>query len=128
MQGNAYSFDNIKRWTKKVCQSCVVLTRADHRFAVWKIDVFGSDMVVIPMHVSGNHWCLAVVNLRAKRFEYYDSLGGRPDCLKVRPACQSIVSLILAHSQNFRLWLQDEHKERQLQTPLDLSQCATRVG
>ena len=27
--------------------------------------------------VQGMHWALAVVNMRAKRFEYYDSLGGR---------------------------------------------------
>lgn len=30
---------------------------------------------MIPVHVHGNHWCLAIINMEAKRFEYYDSLG-----------------------------------------------------
>ena len=42
------------------------------------------DKVVIPIHVHNNHWCLALINLRDKRFEYYDSLGGNNiTCLKV---------------------------------------------
>lgn len=34
------------------------------------------DYMFIPVHVGNNHWCLAVVNFKLKRFEYYDSLGG----------------------------------------------------
>lgn len=49
----------------------------------WQTDVFAADKVLIPMHVDGNHWCLAVINLRDKRFEYYDSMFGAPDCLQV---------------------------------------------
>jgi len=40
------------------------------------------DKVVVPIHL-GNHWCLAVINFKQKRFEYYDSLGSSNDsCLK----------------------------------------------
>jgi len=43
-----------------------------------------------------NHWCLAAINLRRKRFEYYDSLGGtNNECLMA-----------------LRKWLQDEHKDK----------------
>jgi Ulp1 family protease len=34
--------------------------------------------VFIPVHVHGNHWCLAVINLEDKRFEYYDSVQVTP--------------------------------------------------
>ena len=57
----------MKRWSKKA-----------------KVDVLEMDKVVIPIHVHNNHWCLALINLRDKRFEYYDSLGGNNiTCLKV---------------------------------------------
>ena len=37
---------------------------------------------MIPLHL-GFHWALAVINLRDKRFEYYDSLEeGRLDILR----------------------------------------------
>jgi len=36
----------------------------------------------VPIHLK-IHWCLAVINVKEKRFEYYDSLGGRnPECLR----------------------------------------------
>ena len=39
------------------------------------------DAVLVPVHM-GNHWCLAVVNVRGRALEYYDSLGQRgADCL-----------------------------------------------
>jgi len=52
-----YSYENVQRWTKKVNLSAF-------------------DLIFIPIHL-GNHWVLAIVNLKEKRFEYYDSLGGR---------------------------------------------------
>jgi sentrin-specific protease 1 len=61
------------------------------------------DKVIIPIHL-GNHWCLAVINLAARRFEYYDSLGSpNPSCL-----------------QTLRRYLQDEALDKK-QLHLDLS-------
>ncbi|KAJ3152501.1 SUMO1 sentrin specific peptidase 1 [Geranomyces variabilis] len=48
-------YQNVRRWTKKV-------------------DIFGLDKVIAPLHL-GNHWTCGVINMRDKRFEYYDSLG-----------------------------------------------------
>ena len=37
----------------------------------------------MPIHL-GEHWCCAIINLRDKRFEYYDSLHQRNDaCIEV---------------------------------------------
>lgn len=57
----------------------------------------------MPVHVGGNHWCLAVVNFRQKRFEYYDSLGGKftPES---RPGPYK-VSLFPDHAHNVNLYL-----------------------
>ena len=38
------------------------------------VDIFEMDKVIFPVHL-GNHWCTAVINLRDKKFEYYDSMG-----------------------------------------------------
>ncbi|PWW77769.1 cysteine proteinase [Tuber magnatum] len=40
-------------------------------------DLLKLDYLLMPVHVGGNHWCLAVANFKQKRFEYYDSLGGK---------------------------------------------------
>jgi sentrin-specific protease 1 len=40
-----------------------------------KMDIFALDKIIVPVHL-GTHWCLAVINMRKKRVEYYDSLGG----------------------------------------------------
>jgi Ulp1 family protease len=42
------------------------------------------------IHCHGNHWTLAVINIKLKRFEYYDSLRGGP----------------LMVLENLRQWLQ----------------------
>ena len=49
-----YNFRSVRRWTKK-------------------FDPREMDKIVFPVHL-GNHWTLAVINLRDKAFEYYDSL------------------------------------------------------
>lgn len=43
-----------------------------------KIDLFSYDIVLVPIHL-GNHWCLAVIDLRKKTIEYYDSPGNAND-------------------------------------------------
>ncbi|KAH7727498.1 Ulp1 protease [Aphelenchoides avenae] len=49
-------FAGVKRWTRK-------------------IDVFSFDVILVPIH-HGAHWCLAVINFKTKRLEYYDSMLG----------------------------------------------------
>ncbi|GAA5826165.1 hypothetical protein JCM11251_007190 [Rhodosporidiobolus azoricus] len=70
-------FKNVKRWTKK-------------------IDTFDKDIIIVPINQGGNHWVCAAVNLKEKRFEYYDSLG------KARGTVYAAL----------RRWLELEHKTR----------------
>lgn len=61
-----YVYKDVSRWTRRA-----------------KVDVLKLDKIVVPVHVHGNHWCLAIINMRDRRFEYFDSLGGtNPTCLK----------------------------------------------
>jgi len=58
-----YNYKAVARWTKK-------------------LSIFALDKLIFPVHLS-NHWCLAVINFRDKRFEYYDSLhGGNAQCME----------------------------------------------
>jgi sentrin-specific protease 1 len=56
-EGGTYSYNNVRRWTKKV-------------------SIFSKELLIFPIHCHGNHWTLAVINFTKKRFEYYDSLFG----------------------------------------------------
>lgn len=59
-------YARVRRWTSKN-----------------KIDLFSFDKIFIPVH-KPQHWCLAVINIKEKKFEYYDSLGGEGySCLKL---------------------------------------------
>lgn len=40
-----------------------------------RVDLFAVDLIMIPIHL-GMHWCLAVIDMRAKTVTYYDSLLG----------------------------------------------------
>jgi len=57
-----YSYGSVKSWSKKVKSTggCV----------------FKLDKLVVPVHVSDSHWCLAVAHVQKRRLKYYDSLGG----------------------------------------------------
>lgn len=50
---------SLKRWTRKV-------------------DIFSYDLLIVPVHVGQNHWCLALIDLKNKKVSYCDSLGGSP--------------------------------------------------
>jgi len=52
-------YDKVSRWTRKV-------------------DIFSMEKIIVPIHLK-IHWCLAVINVKETRFEYYDSLGGSND-------------------------------------------------
>ena len=64
---DTFDYPGVRRWTKKV-------------------DVFAHDMIFIPLH-QGLHWALAVVNMRAKRIQYFDSLGGHPSTWCAADSC-----------------------------------------
>lgn len=44
-----------------------------------KVDIFAFDIILIPIHINQNHWCIATVDLGNKTIKYYDSLGGTND-------------------------------------------------
>ncbi|CAB3237686.1 unnamed protein product [Arctia plantaginis] len=41
-----------------------------------KVDIFAHDLIIIPVHL-GVHWCLSIIDFRAKKVSYLDSMGGR---------------------------------------------------
>ncbi|EEB07135.1 SUMO deconjugating enzyme Ulp1 [Schizosaccharomyces japonicus yFS275] len=53
-------YAGVRRWARKA-----------------KVVIKDMDFVLIPVHL-GIHWCMAVINKKDKRFEYWDSLGGSP--------------------------------------------------
>ena len=47
-----------------------------------KKDVFSYDLILIPIHHEGKHWCLAIIDNRMARITYYDSLiHDNPTCI-----------------------------------------------
>lgn len=42
-----------------------------------QFDAFEKDVLIFPINIGNSHWTCAAINVREKRFEYYDSLGGR---------------------------------------------------
>lgn len=40
-----------------------------------QFDLFEKDMIIFPINMGNLHWTAAAINLKLKRFEYYDSLG-----------------------------------------------------
>lgn len=54
----------VKRWTRKV-------------------DIFAKDVLPVPVHVGGVHWCMAIIHLKNRSIKYYDSMGTpNPSVLK----------------------------------------------
>lgn len=49
-------FQGVRRWTRK-------------------INIFDFDIIPVPVHVGGVHWCMAIINMREKWIRYYDSMG-----------------------------------------------------
>uniref|UniRef100_A0A1A9W680 Ubiquitin-like protease family profile domain-containing protein n=1 Tax=Glossina brevipalpis TaxID=37001 RepID=A0A1A9W680_9MUSC len=57
-------YSGVKRWTRKV-------------------DIFNKDILPIPVHVGGVHWCMAIIHLKNRSIKYYDSMGTpNPNVLK----------------------------------------------
>ena len=68
--------------------------------------MFVKDLIIVPIHCGGNHWTLAVINRKMRRFEYYDSLFGRAGGSKLR---------------HLRRWLEEESADKK-KVPLDTSE------
>uniref|UniRef100_A0A1A9UZJ2 Ubiquitin-like protease family profile domain-containing protein n=1 Tax=Glossina austeni TaxID=7395 RepID=A0A1A9UZJ2_GLOAU len=57
-------YGGVKRWTRKV-------------------DIFTKDILPVPVHVGGVHWCMAIIHLKNRTIKYYDSMGTpNPNVLK----------------------------------------------
>lgn len=74
----------VKKWSKRV--SLVVLRDIERQILIpllfvfsftssSQVDLFTLDIVLIPINLGNSHWVCGAINLRKKRFEYYDSLG-----------------------------------------------------
>jgi len=49
-------------------------------------DVFGLDVLVVPINLGNSHWVCGAINFKQKRIEYFDSLGGHnPSVFPVSP-------------------------------------------
>ena len=49
-------YSGVRKWTKNV-------------------DIFFYDLILLPIHTNNNkHWCLAVIDIREKNIQYYNSL------------------------------------------------------
>ncbi len=93
-----YNYARVAKWTRRVRSFHLIPPPPGLIYCrgYWlQVDLFALDKVVVPVHL-GNHWCLAVINVRAKRFEYYDSLASpNPSCLgKLRRYMQVISPLL----------------------------------
>ncbi len=53
-------YPSVRRWAKKA-----------------KVDISSMDYILVPVHL-GVHWCMAIINKKKERFEYWDSLSGGP--------------------------------------------------
>lgn len=42
-----------------------------------KVNIFEKDVILVPCNLGNSHWTCAAINMRKKRFEYYDSMAGR---------------------------------------------------
>uniref|UniRef100_A0A914IDI0 Ubiquitin-like protease family profile domain-containing protein n=1 Tax=Globodera rostochiensis TaxID=31243 RepID=A0A914IDI0_GLORO len=57
-------FAGVKRWTRKV-------------------DIFSYEILIVPVHLP-NHWCMAVIDLKERKVDYYDSMSGSNEtCLQL---------------------------------------------
>jgi sentrin-specific protease 1 len=84
-----YDYKLLKKWSKAA-----------------KIKIVEFDKLLFPVHSGNNHWCLCVVNFKDKRFEYYDSLGGKNNHLLSFMRCY-VRDELAAYSEinyNFKGW------------------------
>jgi hypothetical protein len=91
VKGGGYDYSRVRTWTRR-------------------FDLFALEKVCVPVHL-GNHWCLAVINFAARRFEYYDSFGhDNEPCLS-----------------RLRRYLADEHQDKKKAPLADLDEWTDHV-
>ncbi|XP_031630901.1 sentrin-specific protease 1-like [Contarinia nasturtii] len=42
-----------------------------------KTNIFDYDIIVVPIHRNGNHWCMAIIHIKNRIIQYYDPKGKR---------------------------------------------------
>ena len=40
-----------------------------------QVDIFAKDIVLLPINLGNSHWVCAAINMKRRRFEFYDSMG-----------------------------------------------------
>uniref|UniRef100_A0A1A9ZPS9 Ubiquitin-like protease family profile domain-containing protein n=1 Tax=Glossina pallidipes TaxID=7398 RepID=A0A1A9ZPS9_GLOPL len=53
----------------------VVYTNALQETSPRKVDIFARDILPVPVHVGGIHWCMAIIYLKDCTIKYYNSMG-----------------------------------------------------
>jgi sentrin-specific protease 1 len=86
---SGYSYASVKMYTS-------VASRVKPRAT--QVDVFGQDLLLIPINYPGSHWALMVLDMKNKVTTYYDSLGA--------PHPGHAISAKLLR------WLRDEWREK----------------
>jgi sentrin-specific protease 1 len=75
MAKDGYEKSRIGRWTKKVGKTALGVDVTNPS----QIDIFSKDIVIFPINQNNMHWVCGAINMKDKRFEYYDSLSSAPD-------------------------------------------------
>ena len=63
LQGNTYDYERVQRFSRHVHQG----------------NIFNIDILLIPIHINGNHWALMEINFPNKKIQYLDSLATSND-------------------------------------------------
>ena len=42
---------------------------------VQKLDIFTVDKIIVPVNINNSHWIVAVIFIKKKQIEIYDSMG-----------------------------------------------------
>ncbi|KAJ9101474.1 hypothetical protein QFC19_005125 [Naganishia cerealis] len=87
MAKDGYEKSRIGRWTKK-------------------IDIFAKDIIIFPINQNNVHWVCGAINIKDKRFEFYDSMSTVPNTKAFAV---------------MREYLQKEHMDKK-KKPIDLSE------
>jgi len=59
LQGNTYDYGRVQRFSRHAYQG----------------NIFNLDILLIPIHINGNHWALMEINFPNKKIQYLDSLA-----------------------------------------------------
>jgi sentrin-specific protease 1 len=68
------------------------------------VDIFKKDVVLIPINLGNMHWTAGVINVKQKRFEYYDSMGDASNLRRKIFAVRCVVYFLLTSPRRKRLY------------------------